>query len=48
MEANKKPKIKLLPDVIDNQYHGMKIAKYAFAYAAVMAVLIYLGVLLGL
>ena len=25
-----------------------KIAKYAFAYAAVMAVLIYLGVLLGL
>ena len=30
METNVKKKIQLLPDVIDNQYHGMKIAKYAF------------------
>ena len=30
METNVKKRIQLLPDVIDNQYHGMKIAKYAF------------------
>ena len=30
METNEKKKIRILPDVIDNQYHGMKIAKYAF------------------
>lgn len=30
MEANKKVKVKLLPAVIDNQFHGLKIAQYAF------------------
>ena len=30
METNEKKKTALLPDVIDNQYRGMKIAKYAF------------------
>lgn len=30
METNERKRINLLPDVIDNQYHGMKIAKYAF------------------
>ena len=30
IKTQAKKRIKLLPDVIDNQYHGMKIAKYAF------------------
>ena len=30
METNEKKKTTLLPDFIDNQYHGMKIAQYAF------------------
>lgn len=30
METNDKKKTTLLPDFIDNQYHGMKIAQYAF------------------
>ena len=30
METNSKTRIKLLPDVIDNQFHGLKIAQYAF------------------
>ena len=30
MEANNKTRIKLLPDVIDNQYQGLRIARYAF------------------
>ena len=30
METNEKKRPALLPDVIDNKYHGMKIAQYAF------------------
>ena len=30
MEVNKKATIKLLPAAIDNQFHGLKIAQYAF------------------
>jgi len=30
MQKNNRTGIKLLPDVIDNQFHGLKLAQYAF------------------